>query len=254
MPLTDIQTHYLNSNKDVLLTWKSEPTDLQPINEYVVVVSSASFVSSVEPRQKKDDLSSVVEYSTPWTYFLIEGLDQQQSITVHVCAENDLGRTCTEPPLNLSFVELTSPKEIKDQEETGLELKYLIPIIVLPILLAVLCFVLLLVAVVICVCAKSRSKHYYPARQGNSSKLNHCGKTYSHILHKCTCMFISVQYCAAKLKFDRIFFFLEQRMESSRQSFAEGRCVNQPAIIVTCVGLSVSVCAHVHYIGCLTQY
>ena len=40
-------------------------------------------------------------------------------------------------------------------------------------------------------------------------------------------------------------------MESSRQSFAEGRCVNQPAIIVTCVGLSVSVCAHVHYIGCV---
>ena len=59
-------------------------------------------------------------YMTPWTYFLFEGLDQQQSITVHVCAENDLGRTCTEPPLNLSSVELTSPKESRIKKKQDL--------------------------------------------------------------------------------------------------------------------------------------
>lgn len=170
---SDINIHFLNGNKDVLIVWKSKSTELQPVNGFAVIVESTTTTRdtpTIARRQTVTGQTTREEYKTPWSNFLLEGLDRKQMHTVQVCAENDLGRSCADP-LSLEFPQpatLPTPQGISDSEKTGLPLEYLIPIIVLPILLVILCC-LLLVGIIICVCMRHRSKHYYPAKQGTLS-------------------------------------------------------------------------------------
>lgn len=183
-----VKLQLTNGGKDLLVTWKSEPSTLQPISQYRVSIGITNAVnpqsgSSRSRRQTFHNETNVEEYITADTKFLLEDVESGKMYTVQVCAENDLGRTCA------SVMEFSIKRQdgkpavlvmsnglgsLDEATEASLPQGYIVAIILLPLILVLVCCILI-VSVIICSCCRYNSKNYYPSEQGtyNAPNISH---------------------------------------------------------------------------------
>ena len=176
---SNIDLSLTNSEQDLLITWESESSKLQPISQYRVSVRTANLddpKSAIRSRRQSEEFE-VKEYVTAEERLLLEDIESGKTYTIQVCAENDFGHACASPkefaisgkdgePKTLVLISdgLAEPSE-SATASTALPEGYIIAIILLPcILVLVVC--ILVISVIICSCSRYNSKHYYPSQQG----------------------------------------------------------------------------------------
>lgn len=167
------------------ISWEAQSTDLQPINKFVVVVAQAPapIRNALDRFRRQAEAVGVPsltesgywEYETDENSLTLELSDPSKTYTVSVCAVNQLGRECTDPPEVVHPVE--SPKEpaisagLQGGPDSGgskkktLSSGLVIAIaVVVPVMMLALCAAVIFAAMI---CKYyNRSKDYYPARQG----------------------------------------------------------------------------------------
>lgn len=155
----------VNDGKDLLITWEFTSTDLQPVEQFAVDVRNRQPISRITKRQSG---TSVQTYRTADNKIVLEDIDLDAEYFIQVCAENSLGRTCTEP-ITIQGKELVAMFAKTDAVVTGDENR--VPVwvyIIIAVALLLVCL-LLLVCVCVCVCCRmSKQQHYYPSKQGES--------------------------------------------------------------------------------------
>ena len=174
MPSNIIYNFYGNQ---VQISWKATPSELQPINKFVVVVEATPTRGLVRSRRQNSDPSgNRWEYETEKETLTITFEDSSdKTYTISVCAVNHLGRECSHPevianpalkPLSLGLDQSppsAASSQVGKKESISHPLVIAISAII-PGMLLVLC-VAVVCAVAICKHCNV-SKTYYPARQG----------------------------------------------------------------------------------------
>ena len=145
------------------------------MKRFVITVKAMSAHTIVRSR-RQENVSILPEdyweYKTEQTSFTFKEMDLSRSYNISVCAENDVGRTCTEA---MQFTSKSEPLNPKHQglnerkpsnKNTGLSLSVPIMVaIIVSVVIVLLLFVLILCVVAICKCT-SNERNYYPSKQG----------------------------------------------------------------------------------------
>lgn len=172
-PPSDIELQLKNDAKDLLVTWKAEASALQPISHFRVSVRTADISSDRSRRQASVESSSdSEEFVTMDTQVLLEGVENDKTYIIQVCAENDLGHACASPKEftiereegNVPVIKISSSGLNPGDKSSSLPKGY-IALIILPVLV-LLGICILLLSVLVCSCCRSSSKKYYPSYQG----------------------------------------------------------------------------------------
>lgn len=168
------------------VSWVANPSELQPIDKFVVVVEATPTRSSIRSRRQMQVPSlspgEVWEYETTETDTVLALTDTSKSYTVSVCAVNTLGRICSSPqkierpksshspnakpnPSAATAVGL-SGRDLTSEKRKSLSFPVVITLAVMvPVMLLVLCLTVIIV-VIMCKCCKGRRQEYCPAKQG----------------------------------------------------------------------------------------
>ena len=180
-PPGNIELTLINNGQDLLVTWNSESSKLQPISQYRVSVRSTNVDTKSNIRSRRQSEPELQEYVTTEERFLLEKVENEKTYTIQVCAENDFGHACAdsneftirgkegEPRMVVLISDGLEPSDDAESATIAtLSQGYVIAIILLPlILLLVVC--ILVISVIIYSCCRYNSKHYYPSQQGRNN-------------------------------------------------------------------------------------
>ena len=187
-PPSDVELQLTNKDEDLLVTWKAEPSPLQPVSQFRISVRTTDIPSRTNnvgqsKRQANGDSGETGEYITTDTKLLLEDVESEKMYTIQVCAENDVGHACAEPKdfeikKEVGKVLLVTSGGLQPSNKSWpFPKQYIVLIIILPIIL-VLAVCILLISIIVCsCCCRQNSKNYYPSQQGmHSDKYTHRSK------------------------------------------------------------------------------
>lgn len=172
----------VNDNKDLLIGWNAEATELRPIDSYTGVVHIRSQSLSVTKRQADPD---VLRFETNDTRKVLPDVDLTKEYEIQICSRNEFGSACSDPvvfavqsspttkaPVPVATVVQSSPitgGTNNEKEETGVASWLIALIVIMLLFLLLLCCLLLLI--VLCCFLKERGKSYFPEKRGRNMLL-----------------------------------------------------------------------------------
>ena len=170
VPVLPEQVQFEFVDTEVRISWVARPSELQPIDKFVVLVQAMPTRSVTRSRRQVQvpllAAGELWEQETNETNLNLRFMDSSISYEISVCAENSLGRMCSSPK-RVTGEQLSRGLKGKSLSSSSSSTVLSLPILIaiaaaIPVILLVLCVIVLLV---VCKCRRS-SREYFPSRQG----------------------------------------------------------------------------------------